>query len=370
MAPPDGETGETHDQATSSGAATSPPGNSTSTAKSAQGPAYVVVDRRDFAHAELLAHLLNNQVRWCPEEKTWRVYRQGYWAAESEEAVAKMASDSLQACYGQEIAKATSKADIETLVRKITDVCIHGRIMGILGFLKGWPNVATHQNEWDRDGWLLNLKNGTADLRTIKMRSHKPEDLLTKIAPVRFDPEATAPAWEQHLDRFLPDGNIRRQVKRDLGKALVGATLDETLAIWHGSGGNGKTTTIRVLMGILGDYAIKPMQGLLVQYRWDPHPTILADLAKRRVVFATETERGQKLSEALVKDLSGGDVLRARRMYQDSFEFPRTFSIFLATNNRPVVSGRDRGIWRRLRLVPWEQEIDERDRRPQDEVVN
>jgi P4 family phage/plasmid primase-like protien len=151
--------------------------------------------------------------------------------------------------------------------------------------------------------------------------------------------------------------------------SLVGAVLTETLPIWYGTGGNGKSTTVSVIMKLLGDYACKAAPDLLAQSKWDRHPTEVADLCGRRVAFSVEMDRLKHLDEARVKDLTGGDRKKARFSHQDFFEFEQTFSLFLIVNQKPVVTGTDWGIWRRLRLVPWEYTIPDSERRDQDTVI-
>jgi putative DNA primase/helicase len=145
--------------------------------------------------------------------------------------------------------------------------------------------------------------------------------------------------------------------------------LEESLPIWYGGGGNGKTTTARVLMEGLGDYARKAAAGLLVASKYERHPTEIADLAGTRLAVSEETDDGRKLDEARVKDLCGGGILKARFMRGDFFEFAQTFSTILLTNHKPVISGVDDGIWRRVRLIPWSEKISDAEKRPQDEVV-
>lgn len=368
QAPPDDAQGNA--ETSPGGAQSNSQGNSTASSQTTQ-PAFVTVDHRDYGHAEVLASLLHNKLRWNPKTRSWLFYTDGYWRWESEEAVAKIANDALRKWYAQQMQAVTSPTQLGEIVRKITECCVYNKLVGVLSFLKGWENIMTRPEEWDRDGWLLNVRNGTLDLRTLRLRSHRPDDLLTQIAPVRYDAEAKAPLWEQHLDRFLPNPNVRRQVQRDLGLGLVGKVLEEIFPIWYGEGRNGKTTTLRTIMAVLGDdYATKPIQGLLVQQRWQQHSTVLTDLAGARLVFASETEQGQRLAESLIKDLTGGEGTRARRLYENSKQIRQTFTIFLITNHKPIILGRDVGIWKRIRLVPWEQQIAKKDRRPQDEVIS
>ena len=204
----------------------------------------------------------------------------------------------------------------------------------------------------------------------ITLREHDPNDRITKIAPVNYDPGAKGPAWEAHLRRFLPNENVRRQVQRDLGVSLVGVTLEEMLPIWYGTGANGKSTTARVIQRVLGDYAGVAAPGLLIQSKYDRHPTELADLAGLRIVFASEVGQGKHLDEELVKRLTGGDVKKGRFMRQDFFSFPQTFTVFMLVNHHPIITGVDHAIWRRVRLIPWTVQIPEAERLPQDVIVD
>src|SRR5690606_23127010 len=132
------------------------------------------------------------------------------------------------------------------------ETCMSARVNGGLYFLKGRDGFHTDAEEWDADPWALNVANGVVDLRTGTLRPHDPQDLLTKLAPVDYDPNAAGPVWDAHLALFLPDADVRRQVQRDLGLALYGGDLEEFFDIWYGTGANGKSTTTKVLKEILG----------------------------------------------------------------------------------------------------------------------
>lgn len=325
--------------------------------------------QKDYGHAAVLAVLFKDRYRWAAHRGTWMHYTNGRWCPVPEEAVAKKAADALRQHYAAELTQATDKDTVLALTKKIAETCIYARITGALAFLKGWDGILTMAQEWDRDPWLLNVRNGTIDLRTCTLRPHDPNDLLTKQANVEYDPTAKGEKWEQHINKFLPDANIRRQVQRDLGGALPGAVLDECLPIWWGIGGNGKTTTVRTILHLLGDYACRAAPDLLVQSKYDRHPAEIADLCGKRLVFSVEMDKAKHLAEALVKDLTGGDRKKARFMRQDFFEFEQTFSIILVVNQKPIITGTDPGLWRRLRLIPWTYQVQPSERREQDEVV-
>src|SRR5262249_41240372 len=143
--------------------------------------------------------------------------------------------------------------------------------------------------------------------------------------------------------------------QRLLGYALTGDVSEQLVSIFYGKGANGKSTLVNAVLDVMGgDYAMKAPGRLLMASRGERHPTEVADLFGKRLVVASEPEQGCRLNEALVKDLTGGEPLRARRMREDFWEFRPTHKIVLLTNHRPRVRGTDEGIWRRLRLVPFE----------------
>ena len=170
--------------------------------------------------------------------------------------------------------------------------------------------------------------------------------------------DPSCPLWEKMLLRILPDPQVRAFVQRTAGYALTGSTREQCAFFWHGSGRNGKTTTIEALRFALGDYALEtPAETLTARSGAVSVPSDLARLAGARLVTARETEDGQKLSESLLKHMTGGDSLTARFLFQEWFEFTPAFTLILATNHRPVIRGTDEGIWRRIFLVPFDQTL-------------
>ena len=120
----------------------------------------------------------------------------------------------------------------------------------------------------------------------------------------------------------------------------------------YGTGQNGKSTLLNTLRTLAGDYGIQLDPAVLMVSGYDQHPTGLTDLRGARFVTTIETEGGKRLAEALVKQLTGGDRIRARRMRQDYFEFLPSHKILFAGNHLPGIRGTDVGIWRRICLVP------------------
>ncbi len=219
------------------------------------------------------------------------------------------------------------------------------------------PGIPVLVDELDRDPWLLAVANGTLDLRTGTLRPADRADLITKGSPVAFDPAATAPTFERFLAEILPDPEVREFLQRWAGYALTGDVREQVFLVWYGTGQNGKSTFKEVLLALLGDLAVPAAPKLLLETRHEAHPTQIADLHGRRLVVSHEVEDGLRLDEALVKELTGGDRLKARYMRQDYWSFAPTHKLLLACNHRPRVRGTDHGIWRRLRLVNFDVRV-------------
>jgi putative DNA primase/helicase len=222
-------------------------------------------------------------------------------------------------------------------------------------------DLAVGPEELDTDPWLLNVENGTLDLRTGGLREHRKEDFITKLAPVAFTPDAACPRWESFLGRiFAGNAELIGYMQRLVGYCLTGATEEHVLPFLHGNGANGKSTFCETVLRLMGpDYAMKAAPDLLMAKRAESHPTDRADLFGKRFVACIETEEGRRMAEALAKELTGGDRVRARRMREDFWEFAPTHHIWLAGNHKPTITGTDHGIWRRVKLIPFEVVIPE-----------
>lgn len=207
------------------------------------------------------------------------------------------------------------------------------------------------------------MVNGTVDLRTGELRPHRREDLITRLAPVEYDPDAEAPLWEAFLRRIM-DGNedLIRFLQRAVGYSLTGDTSEQCFFLLYGTGANGKSTFLEAIRAMLGDYAQQADFGtFLVQNRDGPRNDV-ARLVGARFVSAVEVESGRRLSETLVKQLTGNDRVVARFLYREHFEFVPTFKLWLAANHKPVIRGADHAIWRRIKLIPFQVTIPPEDR--------
>jgi len=177
-------------------------------------------------------------------------------------------------------------------------------------------------------------------------------------SPVAYDEGARCPQWHKFLKQiFKGNTQLIRFVQKAMGTCLTGDTSIQSMFIFHGSGANGKSTFVNTIGKVLGDYATTTPTDTFLLKKGDQPTNDVARLKGKRFVSATETEMGGRLAEALVKRLTGGDMMSARFLYGEYFEFRPTFKIVMATNHKPKVSGIDEAIWRRLKLIPFEVTI-------------
>ncbi len=202
----------------------------------------------------------------------------------------------------------------------------------------------------------------TIGLRTGEQYAPRPEDYITKIAPVAPGDECLL--WRTFLARVTDgDGELQDYLARVVGYWLTGHTHEHALFFLYGTGANGKSVFIDTIAGMMGDYATAAPIETFMAARGERHPTELAALRGARLVVAHETDLGRHWNESRIKQLTGGDMIAARFMRQDFFTFKPTFKICIVGNHRPSFRTVDEAIRRRFHLIPFNVTIppDERD---------
>jgi putative DNA primase/helicase len=217
---------------------------------------------------------------------------------------------------------------------------------------------------FDADPMLFNCANGTLDLRTGNLRPHERADMLTKITPINYDPNADCALWENFLFRIFA-GNVEliNFIQRAVGYSLSGDTSEQCLFLLHGSGANGKSVLVKTIAALTGEYGEQVATESLMAKKHGGVNNDIAALRGARFVSATETESGHRLAESLVKQITGGDIVKARFLFQEYFSYEPRFKVWLAANHKPDVKIGGFAMWRRIRLLPFEVTIppDERD---------
>jgi putative DNA primase/helicase len=332
----------------------------TTGADTGEGPARF--NLTDLGNAERFVADHGSKVRYCGPWGKWLVYDGKRWAQDDTGQVERLMKDTVRAIYA-EASQAGDSQERKAIAEHAKRSEARKRISDAIQLARSELGIPILPQDLDRDPWALNVENGTVDLRSGELREHRRDDLITKLAPVEYRPAAQAPTFQAFLERILPSEALRWFLRRAVGYSASGEVSEEALMILHGTGDNGKTTLINAVLDALGDYAMEAAPELILAKRGS-HPTELADLFGARFVSARETDEGRRLAEAVVKQLTGRDRIKARRMREDFWQFDPTHTLFLATNHKPEVRGTDHAIWRRLKLVPFDVKIpeDEKDR--------
>jgi putative DNA primase/helicase len=215
--------------------------------------------------------------------------------------------------------------------------------------------VGAEDSRLDADPWLINVENGTIDLRTGHREKHDPRDLMTKIMPVLADRNAKCPLFLKFLYRITgDDSNLANFIQKAVGYSLTGITTEQVLFFVYGkSGNNGKSTLVNLVRDMLGDYGLHtPTETLVVKQYDSGIPADLARLDGARMVTAVEANFNRHLDEAKIKSMTGGEPITARFMRTNFFQFVPVFKLWLVANDRPHVRGTDEAFWRRMRVIP------------------
>lgn len=233
------------------------------------------------------------------------------------------------------------------------------RINAMLELAASDPKIRVVPDDLDADRDLLNVINGTIDLRTGTLRPHNRADRITKLAGVAFDPTADCPNFMGFLDLIMGSNpKLVAYLQRFAGSCLSGDARDQIFHVWHGGGSNGKGTLIRAILLVMGDYACQANTETFLEHAAESngssHQEDLARLKGIRFVAAEEASPGRKLNIGKIKTMTGGDRIVARMPYgRRSFEFTPQFTLVFATNHEPNVPSADHGTWRRLRQCPF-----------------
>jgi putative DNA primase/helicase len=238
------------------------------------------------------------------------------------------------------------------------------RLRAVVSVAQSESDIAVVPQNLDTNPWLLNCQNGTLNLRTATLSPHRREDRITKLAPVDYDADARCPAWLAFLDRVTNgDDQLVTYIQRCAGYGLTGCTSEQVLILLYGAGANGKSTFLEMIRSVLGDYAKQTDFSTFLSRDRDGPRNDIARLDGTRFVTAVEAEgAGRRLDEVVVKQMTGGDTVAARFLYQEFFEFRPTHKVFLAANHRPQVLGTDHAIWRRIRVIPFDVTIPDAER--------
>lgn len=320
----------------------------------------------DMQNAELFLKFTDNNYFYNTETKKWFIWKCKFW---------------------QPDVKLQRQSDINKLIQLIKKIAVidckayeidlQNRLLKQslkLQFLLARENllelakckIIKPINELDSNDDLINLQNGTFDLKLTILKPHNSTDYLTKICDYDYVQHAKCDLWETFLNRiFSNDKDLIRFIQKSVGYTLTMSTVEQKFFFLYGFGRNGKSVFLDILTELLGndDYSCKWLSDYLTsEISSDKLQAEKARLVNKRLLIANETEENKRLAESKIKELTGDSIQTARFLYSESFSFTAKYKLWLSGNHKPIVYGSDLGIWRRIFLIPFNVCI------PEDEV--
>lgn len=315
--------------------------------------------RNDIGVARLFFDLHSSFIRYVMEPKTWFYYDGRKWLKKSGMFRAtELCKSFTQALCGY----ADKYHPDDTDFAKYTDKLTTRRSReGILADARSIAPVSL--SDFDRDRYLLNVWNGTLNLKTFELQEFDPDDMITKMAAVKYNPKAKCARWDRFIDEIMcGDVDTAAYLQSSLGYALSGAVnFDCFFVLFGAKSRNGKSTLMETMAAILGDYACTSSPQTFARRSGDgasPSPDI-ARLQGARLINMPEPEKGMELSASLMKTLTGGDTLMGRHLNENPFEFPMEGKIFINTNHLPKVSDDTVFASGRVKIIPFERHFTE-----------
>lgn len=308
----------------------------------------------DVGNGRRLARRHGDDLRYCSAWRQWLTWDGRRWATDETGAVERLAKGVVREMYAEAADESLSPDERKALATWSLRSEEARRIRAMIDMARSEPGIPITPDQLDRDPMLLGVGNGTIDLRTGRLRPHERADLMTRMTPVEYHPDARCPTWERCLSEWMGGRTtLTDYLRRVVGYSLTGDVREQCLFFLFGGGANGKSTYLDIILALMGAYGGQAVSELLMVRHGETHPAERADLFGRRVVACVETEEGRRLAESLLKQLTGGDRIRARRLYENLWEFAPTHKLYLAANHKPVVRGSDHAIWRRIKLIPF-----------------
>jgi P4 family phage/plasmid primase-like protien len=321
-------------------------------------------EEQDTGNGERIVQKFGRLIRWVSETNEWMVWGEKGWRKDTTGTLMRMTKSVLRNLFDE--AHEGEKVDLAKLKHALTSGRVERRkaMINSAGFEK---EVFTNINDWDADGWLLNVDNGIIDLRTQIFRERTPSDLCMKQSPVKYDPSATCPLWEAAMNKWMcGDQSLIEYVQTALGVALTSDTRVQALFFNQGDGENGKDTAFGVIAHVMGTYWQNVNFMTFAETKnHSEHRNDLASLAGAvRMVTSCESSDGHSLDEGVIKQVTGCSPVTCRQILGKPFTYMPQYKMWFMSNYEPVIKGNDWGIWRRVKKIPWNYTIKPEEKDP------
>jgi len=314
-------------------------------------------DLTDTGNGNWFVNLFGDQVRYDHLNKNWLIWADHWWKADLDGEIDRLIRKSID--QHQRHAETLENKEHQ---KKLWAWCQKSRSRdrqnAAKQIISTMVPIATHTGHgWNEDPWLLAVGNGIVDLHIGQLRAGKPEDKITIHTDTIFDPNAACPKWEQFLKEiFKGDSELISYIARAVGYSITGLTNEQVFFVQYGEGSNGKSLFDEVLEVVLGGYAYTCNDGTF-EYQKNDKPFSLIKLQGKRFVKCSEVNKKARFNEQRIKTVAGGGTLTDRTLYSDFVTFTVQAKLWFAVNHKPGVADDSEGFWRRVQLIPYEQQF-------------
>ena len=317
----------------------------------------------DTGNSERFRYAFGDNVLYSYTNKVWYYYAGKYWVVDEIGKVFEMADYIANSIRKEPIyvSDPTDEKLVEQAKKAFKSHVKNTRnYRGKEQMLKDVQHhVAVRMDDFDKHGLLFNTQSGYIDLNNGYLMAHSKSKYFTRISYADYNKDAECPRWLDFLDEiFQGNQELIDYLQRAIGYSLSADTTEQQMFILLGNGQNGKSVLLNVLNEVFGTYAMNMQpQSISVKNNQSGANQDIARLKGARFVTTTEPNRGMKLDEGIVKQITGGDTVTARFLYGKDFEYKPEFKIWMATNYKPIISGTDEGIWRRMAIIPFNYHV-------------
>lgn len=339
------------------------------TTSASTSPTGLLLDSQgDIRNAKAFAQVARGEFLYVSTRECWLRWINDQWhVCEKQEEIAKAKYVCAQMLTAAHTVWVHENERGKRLLREAEQAHTLPRITAMLKLAISEPDMAATDRELDSDPYLLGVRNGVVKLRAGTNHPNLPSLHITRYCNASFDAAANCERWLLFLDEiFAGDAETIACVQRLLGLTLLGVSNEEVLIICYGHGANGKSVFSNVVHHIMGGYAVTAPSTLLTVRRADDTGprSDLAALAGARYVSINELQAGDRLDEQIVKAIAGREPIAARFLYRDFFQFLPSFTPWLRTNHKPIITGEDDGIWRRLAILKFGRKFTQTEQNP------
>jgi len=326
----------------------------------------------DLANSNRFVKYFGRDMRYT-DELGWLHWNGGLWENGSHDAIELAKETSSMILEEAKLATGDKKETLLDWAKSSQDA---SRLRAIVFLSSSHNSIRAEMKDFDADPWLLNCQNGLLNLKKGLLQPHERTALCTRISPATYGVDSSeAPLWLEFLKKITQgDAQLEKYLQRAAGYCLTGSVAEKCFFFCYGSGDNGKTVFIEVLHALLGDYSLALSTETLIKKKYGNQgiPNDVARLCGPRLATVSETGKGEEWNDALIKDLTGGDIITARFLRKEFFDFKPQCKLMIRGNNKPDVSDSSAGMWKRIQLIPFEAQIpeSEQDKELRNKIVN